>query len=72
MIKKKVIKYKKKFKIKSITSNGGYFCNKCDQYLIKGHCNHKTLINISGTEFRSCLKKNRYYKHADLSLQKIL
>ena len=69
---KTVIKYKKKFKIKSITSSGGYFCNKCDQYLIKGHCNHKTLINISGTEFRSCLKKNKYYKHADLSLQKIL
>ena len=64
--------YNNKFKIKSITSSGGYFCKQCNKYLIKGSCKHKSLINISGTEFRSCLSKNKKYKHADQALQKII
>ena len=37
-----VNKNKDKFKIKSITSKGGYFCD-CKKYLIKGNCKHKLI-----------------------------
>jgi sulfate adenylyltransferase len=67
-----VIKYKKRFKIKPFTSDGGYFCSKCNDYVIKGLCNHNMLLNISGTEFRKSLTENRLYKHADQKLQNIL
>ncbi len=63
---------KKKFKISSVTSNGGYYCLKCEKYVIKGMCGHKFFLNISGTEFRSFLKKKIIYSHADVSLQRIL
>tara|TARA_B100000959_G_C14978495_1_gene622507 strand:- start:1368 stop:2306 length:939 start_codon:yes stop_codon:yes gene_type:complete len=65
-------KFKKKFKISSVTSNGGYYCLKCEKYVIKGMCGHKFFLNISGTEFRSFLKKKIIYSHADVSLQRIL
>jgi sulfate adenylyltransferase len=63
-------KYKKKFKIKFITSRGGYLCKTCNFYVIKGSCDHKNLVNISGTEFRFFLKRKMFYKHADIKLQK--
>jgi sulfate adenylyltransferase len=66
------IKYKKKFKIKSITSKGGYLCLKCKDYVIKGICGHKGLINISGTDFRFSLKEKSVYQHSDKELQKII
>jgi len=66
------VKYKKRFKIKSITSKGGYFCPKCKDYVIKSECRHSKLINISGTEFRSHLKKKLIYSHSDIKLQKII
>tara|TARA_X000000950_G_scaffold110308_1_gene139040 strand:- start:10748 stop:11695 length:948 start_codon:yes stop_codon:yes gene_type:complete len=69
---KVVKKFAKKFKIKPITSYGGYYCNKCRKYLIKGDCNHKNLINISGTKFRSALKQKSIYRHADNKLQKLI
>ena len=65
-------KYFNKFKIKSITSSGGYYCFKCKTYVIKGLCGHKNFLNISGTEFRSNLKRKKKYLHADQKLQKIL
>lgn len=69
---KTVKKYSKKFKIKSITSGGGYFCTNCNDYVIKNECGHVSLIDISGTKFRSCLRKRKIYTHADKSLQKKL
>ena len=66
------LKFKKKFKIKPYTSNGGYFCAKCNDYVVKGLCNHNKLINISGTDFRSCLKKKSIFLHADKDLQNII
>lgn len=65
-----VKKYRKFFKIAPFTSLGGYFCQKCKTYLIKGSCNHSKLLNISGTEFRKTLRQNSVYEHADLNLQK--
>ena len=58
--------------IKSITSKGGYLCLKCKDYVIKGTCGHKGLINISGTDFRFSLKEKSVYQHSDKELQKII
>mgnify|MGYP001395747182 CR=1 FL=1 len=67
-----VKKFSRKFKIKSVTSAGGFFCKKCKKYLIKYSCRHKALVDISGTQFRSCLRKRKLYIHADENLQKKL
>lgn len=69
---REVIKYQYKYKIKYSTSKGGYYCSKCNKYLIKSSCMHKKLNNISGTEFRKFLKEKKNYKHADQNLQKII
>ena len=69
---KTVKKYSKKFKIKSVTSGGGYFCAKCNNYVIKNECEHGNLIDISGTKFRSCLRNRKIYTHADKYLQQKL
>ena len=69
---KTVQKYSKKFKIKCITSGGGYYCPECDKYLIKNACKHNKLLDISGTKFRSCLRNKKIYIHADINLQKKL
>jgi sulfate adenylyltransferase len=69
---KKVSKFKSNFSIKPFTSDGGFYCKSCGKYLIKGSCNHKKLLNISGTNFRNHLNKKKFYKHADLDIQKIL
>jgi len=65
-------KYKKNFIINSTTTEGGYYCPKCKNYLIKRSCKHRRFINISGTEFRDCLKNNLLYIHADNNLQTLL
>ena len=67
-----VNKFAHKFKIKPYISKGGFYCGKCERYLVKGTCNHSKLKNISGTEFRTYIKKKIFYKHADKKLQKIL
>lgn len=67
--KKIVEKYKNKFLIKSVTSNGGYLCKICEKYLIKNSCRHKKLLNISGTDFRKALRDKKIYQHADKNLQ---
>ena len=65
-------KYKNFFSIRPVKSDGGYFCEKCNDYVIKNSCNHKKLIDISGSEFRTFLKKKIIYPHADIKLQKII
>lgn len=69
---KLVNKFKKKIKITPFMSKGGFYCKKCKNYVIKGSCKHKNLINISGTKFRECIKKKIIYKHADQNIQKII
>ena len=69
---KAVNKYKDKFKIKPFLSEGGFFCESCKNYLVKGSCSHKNLKNISGTEFRNYLNKNLIYKHADSDIQRLI
>ena len=68
---KSLYKFKKKFKIKPFISKGGFYCIKCKDYVIKGSCKHKNLINISGTKFREYMKKKLIYNHADENIQKI-
>ncbi len=67
-----VKKLKKKFKIQPFTSKGGFYCNKCKKYVIKGLCKSKNLINISGTNFRECIRKKLIYEHADKKIQNII
>ena len=51
---------------------GSYYCKKCEDVVIKNTCTHNSLINISGTEFRNCLKNKKYFKYADYNLQKFI
>lgn len=67
-----VLKYKNKFKIRPVTSKGGYYCTKCLDYVVKGSCKHKKLLNISGTDFRKSIKNKKIFIHADLALQKAI
>lgn len=67
-----VKKSKYNLKIKPFVSKGGFYCDSCKQYVIKGNCNHMKLTNISGTEFRKSIEKKKLYKHADKKMQKIL
>ena len=54
------------FNIKILNHDGAYFCKKCKKVLLKGTCSHEGnfLEEISGSEFRSHLKKNKIYKFA--------
>ena len=52
--------------------SGSSEIRKCENVVIKNSCSHKTLINISGTEFRNCLKNKKYFKYADYNLQKFI
>lgn len=66
-------KYKKRFKIKIIAHKGAFFCDKCKKTVISGDCNHKKYYrDISGNEFRKCIKAKKIYKYADINLQKYI
>ena len=69
---KRTTKFKNKFKISQISSKGGGYCKTCNKYLVKNSCIHDTFIDISGSEFRSFLSRNKIYMHANKKLQKIL
>lgn len=69
---KAVKKEKSKFKLNIFSSSGGYYCQKCSNYIIKGTCKHQKLKNISGTSFREYLFKKRLYPHADKQLQNLI
>ena len=62
-------KHKKNFKIKPVTSMGGYYCESCKKYVIKNSCKHRKLLDISGTDFRKALRNKMIYLHADRKLQ---
>lgn len=62
-----------KFKIRTFTHNGAYFCEKCDKIILKGECSHqKSLKEISGSEFRQNIMKKESYKYARKEIQDIL
>lgn len=51
---------------------GSYFCKKCNSIVIKNNCPHTLLVDISGTEFRNCLKNKKFFRYADYSLQRFI
>jgi len=51
---------------------GSYFCKKCNNVVIKNNCSHVSLIDISGTEFRNCLKNKIFFNYADNELQRFI
>ena len=54
------------FNLKILNHNGAYFCKKCKKVLLRGTCSHNSnfLEEISGSELRYQLKKNKIYKFA--------
>jgi len=70
--KKFVKKNKKRFKINIFYHNGAYFCRKCKKIILKGDCNHKSLEDISGSEFRNKLEKKKIFLYAREGLQKYI
>ena len=70
--KKFVNDNKKRFNISLFYHNGAYFCKICKRIILKGDCNHKYLVGISGTEFRNKLEKKLFFIHARKSLQKYI
>jgi sulfate adenylyltransferase len=67
-----VKKYKNNLKIEIKSILGAYYCLKCNKVLIKNTCKHNLLLNISGTNFRKCLSKKKYFKYADFKMQKFI
>ena len=51
---------------------GSYFCEKCNDVVIKKKCQHTSLTDISGTQFRKCLKDKKYFQYADFATQKFI
>jgi len=66
-------KYKKKFEIKPFLIKGAYYSKTSQSIEInKKFKNSKNIVNISGTAFRSYIKKRKIYKFADPLLQKYI
>tara|TARA_B100000795_G_scaffold149398_1_gene111896 strand:+ start:1807 stop:2805 length:999 start_codon:yes stop_codon:yes gene_type:complete len=64
-------KIEKKINVKIFNTEGAYFCKKCKMYVL-GKCKiHKKsyLYDISGTNFRKNILKNKIFLHADKSMQ---
>ena len=70
--KKFVKKNKKRFKINIFFHNGAYFCSKCKKIILKGDCNHKNLVGISGSDFRKKLERKKNFLYARIGLQKYI
>ncbi len=67
-------KLEKKISVKIFNTKGAYFCGKCKAYIL-GDCKlhrRRYLIDISGTDFRKNIVKNKIFLHADKSMQKYL
>lgn len=66
-------KYKKNFEIKPFLIKGAYYSKISQSIEInKKFKNSKNIVNISGTAFRSYIKKRKIYKFADPLLQKYI
>jgi ATP sulfurylase len=52
---------------------GAYYCAECKKVVIKNiTCKHNLLADISGTDFRECIKKKKYFKYANYDMQKFI
>lgn len=68
---KAVDNYKSMLGIEVMQHNGAKYCSRCVKVVLDGDCKHNAvyLSDISGSEFRHCLKKKIFYPLADKSLQ---
>ena len=67
-------KTEKKINVMIFNTEGAYFCTKCRTYVL-GKCKtHKKsyLYDISGTNFRRNILKNKIFLHADKNMQRYL
>jgi len=73
---KLITRYKKKLKIKILTSPAAYYCKSCDKIVLKHDkhhkCKYKKLLDISGTDFRKHIIDKKIFKHARVDLQKYI
>ncbi len=62
---------RKNLKIKVLAHNGAAFCKDCDNVILVGDCCHpvERMLDISGSDFRACLKEKRLFKFADKPMQ---
>ena len=67
-----VKKNKEKLKIDIFFHKGAYYCSQCKKIILKEDCNHKSLNNISGSQFRKKLEKKIYFLYARKSLQRYI
>ena len=63
---------RKSLKIKVLAHTGAAFCTDCDKVVLVGDCSHpvERMLDISGSDFRACLKEKRLFKFADIQMQK--
>ena len=68
---KAIDKYQSMLGIEVMQHNGAKYCSRCAKVVLDGDCKHDVgyLSDISGSEFRDCLKKKHFYPLADKSLQ---
>ena len=71
-----VKKLSKNLGIKVLAYKGSYFCKTCNKVVEKDACKSKKLkckyLDISGKEFRAHIKNRKYFKFADIDLQKYI
>jgi len=63
---------RKSLKIKVLTHAGAAFCTGCDKVVLVGDCSHpfSQISDISGSDFRACIKEKRLFKFADKNMQR--
>ncbi len=62
---------RKSFKIEVLSHSGAAFCTDCDKVILVGDCSHpvERILDISGSDFRACLREKRFFKFADKNMQ---
>jgi sulfate adenylyltransferase len=63
-----------RLKIQVMVHNGAAFCLECNKVTLIGDCSHsiKSMVDISGSDFRSSLKERNMFNLADPEMQKYL
>ena len=70
----KILQQIDRLKIQVMVHNGAAFCLECNKVILIGDCSHsiKSMVDISGSDFRSSLKAKSMFNLADPEMQKSL
>ncbi len=63
-----------RLEVKVMVHNGAAVCLECNKTILIGDCSHstKSMVDISGSDFRSSLKERKVFSLADPEMQKYL